>query len=487
MVWGFYGRRSELAQLEEILRRGRFFFVKVTGRRRIGKTTLIRQALNATGLEKIFYLQIPDSGAAGVLSAAGDAMDTFAIDPASFPRPKNLDELASISAALCRAGYVVVLDEFQYFHRERLREFTSFLQREVDALSATAEECRGGLVVLGSLHAEIQALLDDRAAPLFNRTTDEIALPHLDLAAVAEILDTHADRDAARMLFAWTLFEGVPKFYRDCYEQGVLGAGRRELLRKMFFESSSPLRTEADNWFLKELHGRYDVVLKYIARQPGASHADIEAYVKQTSRDQPEQVAGYVKVLIERYELIEKKLPIFAGDKARRSRYYLADNFLVAWLAALANPVAALTFSPVERLLDMADGALENVEGNAFEKLVAQAYEERSRKGVGDFALTSRIQGYWDRSDTEIDLVALNDDERRIRFGDCKRSSERLVRNAQTFIGHTRRFLEAFPRFEHYRVERVGLTVSASPETRKALEVHGVGCQDLNELIEPLR
>ena len=72
------------------------------------------------------------------------------------------------------------------------------------------------------------------------------------------MLVEHADTSPERLLFLWTLFEGVPKFYRDCYEQGVLGADRVALLRRMFFESSSPLRTEAENWFLKELRGRYD-------------------------------------------------------------------------------------------------------------------------------------------------------------------------------------------------------------------------------------
>jgi hypothetical protein len=81
MTWGFYGRQAEKRQLAEILGRGRWFFVKLTGRRRIGKTTLIQQALLSTE-RKIFYLQIPDSGPAGVLSAVADAMETFGISRA---------------------------------------------------------------------------------------------------------------------------------------------------------------------------------------------------------------------------------------------------------------------------------------------------------------------------------------------------------------------------------------------------------------------
>jgi predicted AAA+ superfamily ATPase len=47
--WKFYGRREQLADLERILDRKRWFFAKVTGRRRIGKTTLIQQAMQELG------------------------------------------------------------------------------------------------------------------------------------------------------------------------------------------------------------------------------------------------------------------------------------------------------------------------------------------------------------------------------------------------------------------------------------------------------
>jgi hypothetical protein len=139
----------------------------------------------------------------------------------------------------------------------------------------------GGLLVLGSIHTEMQALLADKRAPLFNRTTDEIELSHLDIASLVAMLRHHTELTAPRLLSLWALFEGVPKFYRDCFEQGVLGAGRRELVRKMFFLSSSPLRSEADNWFLKELRGRYDLVLKHIARHEGCTHSWCRLRLKQ--------------------------------------------------------------------------------------------------------------------------------------------------------------------------------------------------------------
>ncbi len=42
-----------------------------------------------------------------------------------------------------------------------------------------------------------------------------------------------------------------------------------------------------------------------------------------------------LKVLMERFGLIERKLPVFAKPEAKHSLYYVTDNFLRSWLAAL--------------------------------------------------------------------------------------------------------------------------------------------------------
>lgn len=56
--WKFYGRSEQLADLERMLQRKRWFFAKVTGRWRIGKTKLIQQALAELGSERpVFYVR----------------------------------------------------------------------------------------------------------------------------------------------------------------------------------------------------------------------------------------------------------------------------------------------------------------------------------------------------------------------------------------------------------------------------------------------
>lgn len=481
--WSFYGRRAELQQLQRILGRRRWFFLQISGRRRIGKTSLIQEALRTAGIARTLYIQIPDSDPAGVVAACNGYLETFGIDV----RISSLGEFARLIGRLAREGYVVALDEFQYFHRKQLGDFCSLLQAEVDRLAADAAAVRGGLIVLGSLHAEMTALLENRDAPLFNRTTDSLEVGHLDVASILEILRTHADDDPSRLLFLWNLFEGVPKFYRDAYEQGVLASARRELLQSLFFASSSPLRNEADSWFLRELRGRYDMVLQYLARHPGCTNADIEAAMANVSDPgEVRQVGGYLKILSERYRMIERRLPIFSSPKARSGRYYIRDNFLRAWLSALQRPVSAIAFRPLETLVSQADERLAEIEGHALEDLAGQLYEERSRRGIGDFALTERIRGYWDRSDVDIDLVAVSEEQRRLRFGTCKRAAGRLPASVDALKQHAQRFLVAHRRFESWRIDFVAIAPDIPGDVRHALERQEVLSQSLVDLTREL-
>ncbi len=480
--WGFYGRREELSALTGVLNRRRWFFVKITGRRRIGKTTLIQQALQVSDRQKKLYIQIPDSDPSGVLAAANNYLRLFGINLTV----ANLLEFAGCIGQLIREGYVVALDEFQYFNRKHLYEFNSFLQYEVDQLANSSENIPGGLIVLGSLHAEMAALVDGRNAPLYNRVTDSVELHHLDFESVLEMMHQHGKVKAEHLLFLWNLFEGVPKFYRDTFEQGVFSAERKALLHKMFFTSSSPLRGEADNWFLSELRGRYDAMLQLIANKPGCSHAEILDATRTYYGDDTRQIGAYLKILSDRYGMIERKLPVFSPPKARAGRYYINDNFLRSWLSALKLPVSAVNFRPVDDLVDMADQRLITTEGYGFEKMVCNMYEELSRKNKGDFQLTQRISGYWDRQDTEIDLVAINEISKTIRFGSCKRNQHRLVRSLPELFKSAETFLHVHRQFNDFKKEYLVIAPEVSDKTRGDVESKGILCQSLSDLIKQL-
>jgi hypothetical protein len=112
--------------------------------------------------------------------------------------------------------------------------------------------------------------------------------------------------------------------------------------------------------------------------------------------------------------------------------------------------------------------------------------EERSRRSLGDFALTHRIEGYWDRSDVEIDLVALDDEAGIIRFGTCKRNAERLPASIVELRGHVERFLNAHPKYQTWRQELVAVAPRIDEPLRETIAELGARPQDLVDLTSEL-
>src|SRR5690242_12651413 len=97
-AWRFYGRTHERSQIAEVLGSSRFFFYAISGRRRIGKTTLIREALRDLGPVRAIYVQIPDSDERGVVQSFRDAVDDnevlpFIIEGTGRRRLKTLSDI----------------------------------------------------------------------------------------------------------------------------------------------------------------------------------------------------------------------------------------------------------------------------------------------------------------------------------------------------------------------------------------------------------
>jgi uncharacterized protein len=84
--------------------------------------------------------------------------------------------------------------------------------------------------------------------------------------------------------------------------------------------------------------------------------------------------------------------------------------------------------------------------------------------------------------DIRVDLVAVNESERRIRFGSCKRSPARLLSDVNHFKQHVERFLRALPKYETWTRDYVGIATRLDAEHRVVLAADGIIPQDLADL-----
>jgi hypothetical protein len=228
------------------------------------------------------------------------------------------------------------------------------------------------------------------------------------------------------------------------------------------------------------------MLLQYVARHPGCDNADIVSAMSAMSPVEGKQAGGYLKILTERYQMLERRLPIFAKTKARTGRYYICDNFLRSWLSALQRPVSAMHFKPEQELIAMADQMLADAEGASLEELAGRLYEELSRKGLGEFPLSERIKGYRDRAGIEIDLVAVSEPTQRIRFGSCKRNPEKLAGSIETLRQNAQAFLKHHAQYNSWQVEYVAIAPPIPPSLASQLQSQGVIAQSLAQLMKPL-
>lgn len=449
--WQFYGRTEPLSELSRIVHAGRWFFCRIEGRRRIGKTSLLSQLAkgDASLSERLIYMQVPDSDERDVATAFRRSLADceHSLAQSLSATVVNFPSMARAIGELCRAGMVVVIDEFQYFTRAVLKSFNSFLQAEVDKLRGSSIK-QGGLFVLGSLHADMNELLEDKGAPLYGRLTQRIKLDHWDFEDLLDVFRSQNVLAPSQWLTLWTFFEGVPKFYHDAFEQDLYQVAPEnfadELLTRLFLRSSSPLSEEADTWFLRELRGRYLSMLTFLAEHAGCGNGELLAGVG--APEEKTQISAYLVKLVSNYEMISKLNPVFSDGKSRNARYYIADNFLQAWLAVAKPAREAARLKPLEKTLELARPRLTSVEGFAFEKLIRKLHQECSRKGKGDFDLSSVQLGYWNRPkdasrSVEIDVVALDVPNKRVRFGSCKRSADAHTNES---LGGFKRHVEGF-------------------------------------------
>ncbi len=490
--WGFYGRTEELGAVLERMRERRWFFGAIRGRRRIGKTALIQQALTTFAEDeaagrRVLLVQIPDSSPADLAAVFRSGVREADLErhlDASLIR--DLPGVAAAVGALCAAGVVVVLDEFQICHRGPLRGLPSLLQAQVDRLQD--RDAAGGLIVLGSVQAEMEALLYDRRAPLFGRTTFDLRLAPWDLRTVFEVCLDHGAGAPERCLTLWTLFGGVPKYWRHFAETDGLDAipewepWAHQVCERLFLHADSPLREEGETLLARELHRNYLAILRTVAERRSCTHGEIQDALPELT-----SLGPYLTTLTHDLRLLEKQLPMFAEARQRRARYVVSDAFLGAWLNVMQPACQAARIQPASQVAERLLPRLATLEGHAFERLVRDASEEASHAGAGDFPMTDRVRGYWNRpqptpATIEIDLVAWNDAERRVRFGSCKRNSAAHdATSRREFHGHVDRFLSTKEgrRFREWHRELVLFSPEFSAQQRARLEADHWICRDL--------
>ena len=412
----FINRARELAELRRLARGDGPALVVLRGRRRIGKSRLLHEAIPT---ERLVSFQADEQDESGHLELL--ARESARLLPRTPPLA-----FADWDAALAFFGsqasdgpIVVVLDEFQYLCSAQ-PALPSMIQRHWDAWDARGTPVC--LVLAGSALSFMQGLLD-HGAPLFGRATYRPLLLPLDYRDASEFAP--AGTSSANLLRRYALLGGTPQYQ--------VWAGPRSvsrLLRDAILTKGQPLYEEP----LQLLRGEQAI------RDPRTYFGMLRAVAE--SKNRTGEIASAVgldssqttKFLNRLTELgyIELREPLAAGREAARAIWRIADPYFRFWFRYVFRNRSRLERELVHEVQKEIEADLETYMGWEFEEACRAWVARYSTVGADSTAVGS----WWSRrGDAEIDVVAMRGHAYTL-VGSCKWTARVDERVLDQLYGH---------------------------------------------------
>jgi len=387
MLLKFVDREDELESLKRLHESRRAEFVVVYGRRRMGKTALIKEF---TKERKHFYFLAKQQDMALEFERFKEG---FARRFNIFLGGKNWEELFEEITEKIREKLVLVIDEFPYWIA-RDEGILSEFQYIWDEILSEKDVM---VVLLGSYVSVMEQKVMGYKSPLYGRRTAQMEIKQLPLRSLAEFFPGYGTEDLIRVYgmldtipYYLTQFDGSVELWRN--------------VRETFLNPSSPLHMDAEILLSAELreYNTYFNIIKAIL--DGATKMN---EISGRARVDITNISKYLRVL-EGMKLIRKVKPLTASPKEKNYLYELEDNYLRFWLTYVYPFREDIEEHPEEHL-ESVKRDYPRYMGRIFERLV-----EKSARELTGFPQSGR----WWYKDTEIDLLALGDKE--VLFGECK-------------------------------------------------------------------
>lgn len=312
----FIGREREIAQLKGLYEGTSFQSALVYGRRRIGKSELIKQSLKGEKSTIIYYeckQTTEKNNADGLSEIIGDKFN--------FPKPdfttfeKALEYLFAYSE---RKKIVLVLDEYPYLHKI-IDGIDSILQSLIDKYK---DKSKLKLIICGSYLDVMKSLLDNQN-PLYGRISLSLDIKPMDYYDSAKFYPTFLNEDKVKL---YSVFGGIPYYNEliDC-KKSV-----KENIIRLITSVNSRLENEI-NFYLKNEMAKVNnanVVFETIA----SGLCKFNDIFNATGIDKSSTFADVLERLVN-IELIEKEAPINDEKNKKKSNYYIKDNLSLFYYA----------------------------------------------------------------------------------------------------------------------------------------------------------
>lgn len=420
----FVDRIEETTRLEAVLTRDKASLAVLYGRRRLGKSTLVKRVLKNSDL--YFLADRSEEQHQRALLAKVVAQKFQDFDKATYGDWESfflaVNYRTQIRFSLC-------LDEFPYL-AEQSPELPSVLQKLIDG-----RLLKYNLVLCGSSQHMMYGLFLDSTAPLYGRADEIMRLMPIRLPYMQEALHL----DAVEAIEEYSVWGGVPRYWELRENNSSLD----EALWHNVFSVNGVLYEEPVKLFQDDVKDvvKTSTIMSYVGT--GANRlSEIAARCNEPATN----LSRPLKKLID-LGFLEKDVPFGIDEKnAKKSLYKIADSFMAFYYQFV---VPNRSFIELGRRLPIID----SLEAN-FSKYVSLRWENICRNAVtgnviGD-VLYGKAKRWWgtvlnengDHEQMEFDVVAESIDKKSLLVGECKWSTQE---NATQLISELRRKANLLP------------------------------------------
>ncbi len=464
----FHNREDELEELERVWKlcdRGLHFSV-ISGRRRVGKTELVKQHCKDKDSSYFFVGRKQPTPLLDEFCAIAQA------DLGQFPRLAKFDDFLDLLLARTGDKRVIVFDEFQNFDYVDRSVFSDF-QKVIDRSRGS----RTHLIVTGSQASILQRIFSDSKEPLFGRATERYPLRPLDFRAICGMLDDLRVSDSRSKVEWYATFGGMPKYYVLAEEQGLEERDVIAALDSLLFRDFAPLHDEARGILAEEFgaeHKTYFSILEAVA----LGNCEM-SNIADKSGISIKSIGKYLSLLVNEYGFLTHSTPITESRaKSKKGRYFLSDRFMSFWFRYVHRNMSDYEIGNFGRIK-----AKVRDDFNAF---VGSAFEEIARQ----FLLTIQkpfefdaIGKWWSRTE-EIDLVGMKSGAKEIALFEVKWQDLSLL-DAERLLSSIERKKGLVLWGGERRKEHFGI-IARSIEGKDGLRSLGIQAYDLDDVMEKL-
>lgn len=305
----FIGREEQLKKLDRVINKEELTFSLIYGRRRVGKSELVKQAIKRNNVKSFYYecKQVSEVGnATGLGEIVSEIMELPKLGYSDIEAVlKYIFELS------VKENIILVLDEYPYL-RENIKGMDSILQSLVDKYKDTSKLT---LIILGS-YVEVMRSLLEHSNPLYGRVDLTIDLKQMDYYESAMFYPNFSSEDKVRI---YAVFGGIPYYNRLIDDTRSV----KDNIIELIASSGARLENEVSMYLNAEISKIINANEVFEALSRGFTrYSDILSQSHVSSG--PTLVDVLDKLM--RMEVVVKTAPINYGNNKKKAGYYISDN-----------------------------------------------------------------------------------------------------------------------------------------------------------------